>query len=245
MLLKRYYNHLLMAEISDTLDLRCPRCVQLLAGAAPQCEHCGFDLESLDGVFGEEVVFLDRVTDPTGELRGRDRTLLAETLERFDDRFPQLYVATYLGYLPEVTTIRQFGFWLMNRAAINGVDVDRPNHHGILFVVDLQGQSVGLTLGYQVEPFLTHADRGKILRAGTRAFNAGDYGRGLRDCIKQLGDRLASGSRKAARQPERFGVGGQNAPAKGIGLVPLRIGHKFLQKVRPSKVEPEELEVEE
>ena len=234
-----------MAEFSEKPDLRCPRCVQLLAGATPQCEHCGFDLESLDGVFGEEVVFLDRVTDPTGELRGRDRTLLAETLEHFDNRFPQLYVATYLGYLPEVTTIRQFGFWLMNRAAINGVDVNRPNHHGILFVVDLQGQSVGLTLGYQVEPFLTHADRGRILRAGVRAFNSGDYGRGLRDCIKQLGERLTSSSRRAARTPERFGAGGQIAPANGIGLVPLRGGHKFLKKARPTEDEREELEVEE
>ncbi len=238
-----------MAEYSEDPDLRCPRCVQLLAGAASQCEHCGFDLESLDGVFGEEVVFLDRVTDPTGELRGRERTLLAETLEGFDDRFPQLFVATYLGYLPEVTTIRQFGFWLMNRAAINGVDVGRPNHHGILFVVDLQGQSVGLTLGYQVEPFLSHADRGKILRVGTRAFAAQDYGRGLRDCVKQLGERLAASSRRAARQPERFGSSGLIEPSKGIGLVPLRIGHRFLKKVRPtedvSELISEETEVEE
>ena len=238
-----------MAEILDNPDLRCPRCVQLLARAAPQCEHCGFDLESLDDVFGDEIVFLDRITDPTGELRGRDRTLLSETLESFDDRFPQLFVATYLGYLPEVTTIRQFGFWLMNRAAINGVDVNRPNHHGILFVVDLQGQSVGLTLGYQVEPFLNHGDRGRILRAGTRAFNAGDYGRGLRDCIKLLGERLAASSRKAARQPERYGTSGVIEPKKGMGLVPLRIGHRFLKKVRPEKeAEPshrEETEVEE
>ena len=66
---------------------------------------------------------------------------MRKILERFEARFPQLFVSIYLGAFEELQSLRQFGFWMLNRAAYVDVDLERPNENGILIVVDVNAKN--------------------------------------------------------------------------------------------------------
>ena len=61
----------------------------------------------------------------------------------FQRKFPQLFFAAYFGTFRELPSLRQFGFWLLNRGAFVDVDVQRPNEAGILLSVDVGGSRRG------------------------------------------------------------------------------------------------------
>ena len=77
---------------------------------------------------------------------------MRKILERFEARFPQLFVSIYLGAFEELESLRQFGFWMLNRAAYVDVDLERPNENGILIVVDVNAKNAGITFGYALLP---------------------------------------------------------------------------------------------
>jgi hypothetical protein len=190
------------------------------------CPHCGFHLGYIDGVFGSEPVFLDRMTDATRCLGLRERGLVERELDRFEAAFPQLFAAVYVGYLPATTNVREFGFWLLNRAALPAVDLSKPNHHGILLVIDQSSRTASLTAGYFVEPFLEDCDLLQALRAGHPMLVAGDPAQGAVRCLRRLARTLRARSREVSRHPSRFAARFRPAGATGgIGLEPIRAGH--------------------
>lgn len=196
--------------------MNCPRCVQSIAPGVPQCVRCGFQLSTLDSEFGEDVVLLDRLTDAAHCLRVRDRDALNAALDDFESQFPQLFAAVYFGVLPEMTSIRQFGFWLINHAAVPTVDVSRPNEQGIIIVVDLQSRVIGVTLGYMLEAFVTEKDLDHCLRSARPHLFNGDFQRGVTVFLKRFSRVLRVVSRKARRNPEKYAP--PRVPVKGKPL---------------------------
>ena len=184
--------------------MNCPRCVQSVAPGQPQCARCGFQLSTLDTEFGDDVILLERLTDAAHCLRARDREALNVLLDRFEREFPQLFAAVYFGVLPEMTSIRQFGFWLINHAAVASIDISRPNEQGIIIVVDLQSRVMGVTLGYMLERFLTERELERCLRAARPALFSGDFHRGVTIFLKRVSKALRKVSRQARRSPEEF-----------------------------------------
>lgn len=184
--------------------MNCPRCVQSVAPGSPQCVRCGFQLSTLDPEFGEDVVLLDRLTDAAHCLRVRDRDALNAVLDDFERQFPQLFAAVYFGVLPEMTSIRQFGFWLINHAAVPTVEVSRPNEQGVIIVVDLQSRVIGVTLGYMLELFVTEKELDRCLRSARPHLFNGEFHRGVSVFLKRFSAVLRKASRKARRNPEKF-----------------------------------------
>jgi uncharacterized membrane protein YgcG len=193
--------------------MKCPRCIQEVEPLHEQCGRCGFSIAELDAAMGAEAVVLERLADDAHCLRLREREMLENSLDEFEEAFPQLFAAMYIGVFPPMTSIRQFGFWLLNRAAVNCVDVTRPNDRGLLFVLDLNAKQLGVTLGYQLEPFLTQKDIDRCYRAVKPHFVEGDYALGLRKALAKLSVCLKKRSRQASRRPERFYRGRLRAPA--------------------------------
>jgi hypothetical protein len=206
--------------------MRCPHCVEWTGPALAACPSCGFHLGLIDQVFGSEPVFLDRMTDATRCLGLKERGIVDRELDRFEASFPQLFAAVYIGYLPATTNVREFGFWLLNRAALPAVDFTKPNHHGLLLVIDQSSRTASLTAGYFVEPFLEDRDLLEALRAGHPMLVAGDPARGAVRCLRRVVRVLRARSRQAARHPARFAARFHSAGATGgIGLEPIRTGH--------------------
>lgn len=170
--------------------MKCPRCVQELQNGFGQCPHCGFSLAYLDAQFGEDAVVLERLTDAADCITAEDQQRIEDALDCFESQFPQLFVAIYAGALPEMTDIRQFAFWLLNRATVPSLDNSRPNENGILLVLDLNSMAVSLTLGYFIEPYFSDHELLTLLRQGHTELQAGKYGDAflkiLNDFSKQL-----------------------------------------------------------
>jgi hypothetical protein len=201
--------------------MKCPRCVQRIHRSAVSCPHCGFELADADAQFGGGEVRLECLSDHAGVLKRAERERAEILLERFRERFPQLFLAVHTGVLAELASLRQFGFWLLNRGAFEDLGVDRPNEGGILLVIDPEAKVAGLTFGYLLEPFIDEEDTFEVLSAAHPFLLQGQYLKALRVIEKRLSRLLCKRSRQARRDPERF-ERKVAAPRQAGGLPQLR-----------------------
>ncbi|MDA0813930.1 MAG: TPM domain-containing protein [Verrucomicrobia bacterium] len=194
--------------------MKCPRCVQELHNGIGQCPHCGFSLAYLDAQFGEDAVVLERLTDAVDCIQPEMQQRIEDALDQFEKQFPQLFIAIYAGALPELTDIRQFAFWLLNRATVPSLDNSRPNENGALFVLDLNSMSVSMTLGYFIEPYFSDHELLTLLRQGHPDLQSGDYGSALLGILGNF-SKLLKGKSKAARKGQ-YGGSSSNSSASAV-----------------------------
>ena len=197
--------------------MKCPRCVQRIHRAAASCPHCGFVLADADERFGAEDVRLRCLTDNAGILRRGDRQRVESAMEKLARRFPQLFVAVYTGSLGEVANMRQFGFWLLNRAAFEDVPLQKPNEAGILLTIDPESKAAGIVFGYLLDPFLDESDTFECLSRAHAYWLEGRYADGILKLLTHLDSVLAKRSRQARRDPQHFER--KIAPPQGRSLI--------------------------
>lgn len=183
-----------------------------------------------DEVFGSDDVLLERVTDAAGVLSEGDIERIELALLQFERRFPQLFAAVYCGALPQQTSLRQFGFWLLNRAAVCDLDVSRANDHGAVFVLDTHGRSAALVPGYFLECYLDERDARAVLEAGRREFHRGQWAAGICRALRELTSRLRRRAAEAAKSPARFAPPRPPVEPATPQFVRLRDGHTRRQQ---------------
>ena len=211
--------------------MKCPRCVQRIHRAASSCPHCGFTIEHADELFGVDDVVLQKFTDAAGVLRMKEREPMRKLLEKFESKFPQLFVSVYIGAFEELQSLRQFGFWLLNRAAFSDVDLERPNENGILIVIDVKAKSVGITFGYSLMPYLNERSTFEALSAAHPSLLQSEYLGALRLMISRLEKTLKRGWRQVRRNPESILLaGGQTPKPAGELLQKIREGNQVPNK---------------
>ncbi len=184
--------------------MKCPRCVQPIHRAAESCPHCGFSIADADARFGAGEVRLRCLSDTAGVLTRAERRRVESAMDRFSRRFPQLFAAVYTGGLGEVSRIRQFGFWLLNRAAFEDLPADKPNEAGVLLTLDPASKAAGIVFGYLLDPYLDEVDTFECLSRAHCHWLEGDYAEGVVEVLKHLELVLRKRSRQAQRDPEAF-----------------------------------------
>jgi hypothetical protein len=184
--------------------MKCPRCVQRIHRAAASCPHCGFTLADADACFGASDVRIRCLTDCAGILRRGDRQRVEAAMEEISRRFPQIFVAIYTGSLGEVSNIRQFGFWLLNRSAFEDVPVEKPNEAGILLTLDPESKAAGMVFGYLLDPYLEESDTFDCLTRAHAYWLEERYADGILRVLRHLDGILGKRSRQARRDPEHF-----------------------------------------
>jgi hypothetical protein len=218
----------------------CPRCERPLDERAPACAACGLSLSVLDEQFGEDCVVLDRVTDAAHVLRLAEKDSVIDAIEHFERSFPQLFVTVYLGVLPRHASLRLFGFWLLNRAAVTAVEINRPNESGALVVADMRSKALGLTLGYHLEALFSKKELIGILGAACGAFGRREYGEGLVHCVNDFSRVLQKKLRKGMMESRSY-ADSYSPLGGGIDELPrLRQGHR--RGLGIDKEEPHERE---
>ena len=213
---------------------KCPRCVQRIHRSAVVCPHCGFDMSDVDILFGEDNVRLAALTDAAGVLRAKERKDVRLLMNEFERRFPQLFFGVYLGAFEEVSHLRQFGFWLLNRGSFVDVEDSRSNECGILLSVDVAGKAAGLSYGYALHPFLDEDDTFAALSAGHPFFLQGQYFKGIEMVIKKLDSILRRRSKKAGKGAVEYEEEPTVEEGAGELLERIRSRHKQ-QKKTPKK----------
>lgn len=217
--------------------MKCPRCVQRVHRAAEQCPHCGFELEEADRVFGAQEVRLTCLTDAAGVLRKRERETARRLLVDFQRRFPQLFFAVYFGTFREMSCLRQFGFWLLNRGAFEDVEVSRPNEAGILLSVDVGGKSAGISYGYNLQPFLTEDTTFRSLSAAHPYFLQEQYLRAIEVVGERLSKTLRRQARRARRDPDSYVLDEPvGEDGKGEMLERIRANHRVKKGAKEPKL---------
>jgi uncharacterized membrane protein YgcG len=217
--------------------MKCPRCVQVIHRGAGLCPHCGFGIAEMDARHGTDNVSLRRLSDVAGLMKSRERTKVQAALDDFARRFPQLFFAVHTASGEGGGNVRQFGFWLLNRAAFEDVPVDRPNEAGILLVIDAESKSASVTWGYLLDPYLTEEDTFLCLSRAHAYWLEGRFADGTVRMVAQLGKILSKRAAQARRDPERFER--KVAPPAKTGEIARRIreGHRPMKResveVRP------------
>lgn len=146
-------------------------------------------------------------------------------MEKITRRFPQIFVAIYTGSLGEVSNIRQFGFWLLNRAAFEDVPVEKPNEAGILITIDPESKAAGMVFGYLLDPFLEESDTFDCLTRAHSYWLEGRYADGMLRALSHLDIVLRKRSRQARRDPEYFECKAAMPAQKGDPMLRIRAGH--------------------
>jgi len=184
--------------------------VQNFYQAASSCPHCGFTMADADSVYGEDQLTLKKVTDAAGILRMKDREVLRKELDRFERKFPQLFFSVYAAAFDDVASIRQYGFWLLNRAKFEDLEEDRLNDCGILLTIDVNAKSLGMTYGYSLLPYLTEENTFELLSHAHAHLLEGHWAEGLKIVIRKTIQHLKKKHRAVGRNPEQvLGACGQ------------------------------------
>lgn len=211
------------------ISMKCPRCVQRMHRSATACPHCGCSMGDLDMLFGSEDVILKKFTDAAGVLRMKERESIRAVMEKFEKRFPQLFFSIYVAAFDEIPNLRQFGFWLLNRAAYSDVGVERPNENGILLVLDVSGKAAAISFGYAVMPYLDEDNTFDALSVAHPFLIQGEYLKAFKTIIHQAEATLIKGWRKAIRDPESFFAATGQAPCSDDRvLLSIRAGNQNL-----------------
>jgi hypothetical protein len=185
-------------------SMKCPRCVQMIHRGAALCPHCSFGIVEMDAQHGGDDVSVRRLADMAGLLRRSERVKVEAALDEFGRLFPQLFFAIHTGSGHGCGNLRQFGFWLLNRAAFEDVLVDRPNEGGVLLVIDAEAKAASMTWGYLLDPFLTEEDTFLCLSRAHAYWLEGHFAEGMIRVISQLQLILRKRAAQARRDPERF-----------------------------------------
>lgn len=184
--------------------MKCPRCVQRIHRTAASCPHCGFSLEDADRLFGAAGMRVRRLGDTAGLLRRVEREWVERELRRFGEQFPQLFLAVHTVALADSASLRQFGFWLLNRGVFEDAGDGRTNAAGLLLVIDAESKSACLTYGYLLDPFLGEGDTFKCLSKAHPFLLEGDYRRGIGVVGRGLARLLRWRCLQARQNPRRF-----------------------------------------
>lgn len=171
-------------------------------------------MTDVDTLFGAEDVILKKFTDAAGVLRMKEREAIRAVMEDFEKRFPQLFFAIYVAAFDEIPSLRQFGFWLLNRAAYSDVGLDRPNENGILIVIDVNGKAAAISFGYSLMPYLNEDNTFEALSEAHPFLIQGEYLKAFKAVIKRTESTLKKGWRRAIKDPDSLLAASGQAPRK-------------------------------
>ncbi len=200
--------------------MKCPHCSKSVAPGQEVCPGCGFSSSAIRAYLGADWVRLERVTDVAGRLNLRETRHLEMVLDEFERRFPQCFMAAYVGVLPETLTLPDLGFWLINHGAFQTHQVTRRNDFAIVMLIDPLRQQAAFSVGYALEAVLSEEVLLRILGKLRRPLQQGQISESIESACHQLDAALRSAARPEPRAYER--VPAVVGDASDLGLQSLR-----------------------
>ncbi|MCH7225265.1 hypothetical protein [Haloferula sp. A504] len=179
--------------------------MQAIHAGASSCPHCGFDLARSDERFSDFPRSCRLLEDRAGLIRSAERKRVMRLMSGFSARFPQLSFALHTGS-GAGKDLREFGFWLINRASFEDLPEDRDASGLVLLAIDADAHMATLCWGYRIDGHLSESDTFQILSRAHAYWVEERYGEGVERVIEQLAFVLVRRSRKA-RRLERKGGG--------------------------------------
>lgn len=180
--------------------MNCPHCSSLITPAQPVCQKCGFSAAAIRGYLGSDWVRLARITDNAQLLSLKHSRHLETVLDDFERRFPQCFMAAYVGALPDNLTLPDLGFWLINHGAFHTHQISRRNDFGIVLIMDPVRQQASFTLGYGLESILKETFLTQILKKLQPLLRKGSFASAIETAVTLIEKELRSAARREPRQ---------------------------------------------
>lgn len=177
------------------------------------------------------------LADTAGLLRQDERGRVEVAMRRFSRRFPQLFIAIHTGTLDEVAELREFGFWLLNRAIFVDKPVETHNAAGILITIDPEFKVAGMTFGYLLDPFFEETDTFDCLSRAHSHWLEGRYADGMIKALDQTFQVLRKRCRRAWHHPDRFKHKGMPPSQAGDWVGGARQGPQRTSEARQVQAE--------
>lgn len=200
--------------------MKCPHCSALLSASQASCMACGFSATAIRAYLGADWVRLERITDVAGRLNLRETRHLETVLDEFERRFPQCFMAAYIGVLPDTLTLPDLGFWLINHGAFQTHQITRRNDFAIVMLVDPLREQTAITLGYALEKILPEPTLLDILKKLRRPLHRGQVAEAIEAACRQVDEALRRLGRREHRQPDHLPA--SVGDASDLGLHSLR-----------------------
>ncbi|MCX6856224.1 MAG: TPM domain-containing protein [Verrucomicrobia bacterium] len=200
--------------------MNCPHCSSLITPAQPVCTQCGFSATAIRGYLGADWVKLARITDNAQLLSLKHTRHLETVLDDFERRFPQCFMAAYIGALPETLTLPDLGFWLINHGAFHTHQVSRRNDFGIVLMIDPVRQQACFTLGYALESVLVEKTLTTLLKKLQGPLSKGAFATAIESAVSLIDQELLTAARSEPRQLEQ--APSSIGDASDLGLHTLR-----------------------
>ena len=117
-------------------------------------------------------------------------------------KFPQSLFSVFVTDLPAEISIREFAFWLANRARFSSADATGAENFDLLLVIEAKTGNAALTVGYGLEKFISEDDLSVALTAARPALRRGKLERGIRLCVEEMTRLLTDICKADGRCPE-------------------------------------------
>lgn len=134
--------------------MRCPVCHNAIPEQAPECVHCGFHLAQADRVFASVPVLDPFLNDFAGVLSDREKDRINRTIDRIEQRFPQLRFSVILPQIPKDTPFAGYLFWLFNRGNLVPQLESGSQCRLVMLGIDVNRSRSLCMIGYGLEPFI-------------------------------------------------------------------------------------------
>jgi uncharacterized membrane protein YgcG len=167
----------------------------------PRCPECRLTLQKLDLKFGLVPRHSRYLSDRAGKLDLGDMDAVREDLRLFERKFPQVLLSVFVTDLPAGTSVREYAFWLANRARFTPIQKSAAENFDMLLVIDLLGNNAALIASYGLEMVLPEADLDDALAELAKGMSGGSVPDGIRACLKFLTKRVRQRSIEARRAP--------------------------------------------
>lgn len=168
----------------------CPGCHATLQELVNECPFCSFTAMKCVSKFPYTPPPLTRFMDPQGRLSARDCKVASKKIDLLEKRLPQVRLFICITSLEKNTDVREFGFWLFNRAKPEIVMEPDARTHGILLMVDRSSRAASLTVGYGLDTFIDDVLLVRALKESERALKEGRYGEAFAKLAAKLLDVL-------------------------------------------------------
>ena len=170
--------------------MKCPSCASPLATAEPRCPSCKLTLKDLDIKFGALPRHTMYFTDRTDRVPMREMEASRQMLELFHRRFPQCLFSVFVADLPRGSSVREYAFWLANRARFSSSEEAQGENFDLLLVIDATGRAAALNVGYGLEEHLSEEDLQAALDAFTGPMGDGNLPAALQACLDVIDGKL-------------------------------------------------------
>ena len=183
--------------------MKCPACAASLAAPAAECPKCKFTLRRLDTKFGTVPLHTRYLTDRANSLTVEGIMRLRELLQRFERRFPQSLFSVFVTELPKGHNVKEYAFWLSNRARFSSVEAGGAENFDLLLVVEPNAGSAVLTVGYGLEKYISEDGLRDALTQALPEFREGELESAIRTCVEAISHRLRDVCRARASETNK------------------------------------------